>query len=309
MDLDGVADELYGLPPEDFIAARTEREKQARAAGDRGLAADIRRLGKPTTVAWLANTLVRARRTEIEPLLELGAGLRAASTTLDGDLLRELDRQQHRIVHVLVQQARRLATDTGRPVSEDTARGLESTLHAALADEAAADALAQGRLTDALHRASGFPPAGAAPRLTSVPTGRAARTEAALRTAAAKSTRAGHDEAAAAAAAQKAETERRAAELELARRAEQRAQATARDTAEARDRARSVADRAAAAVRDTAATVDRLRAEFDAATAELSRLEHENTVSRASHETAIQEAQKASQRLEEATEHRQHLAR
>jgi hypothetical protein len=41
-------------------------------------------------------------------------------------------------------------------VSEDMARGLEETLHAALADPAAAEQLAQGRLTGGLS-GSGFP--------------------------------------------------------------------------------------------------------------------------------------------------------
>src|SRR3712207_9525044 len=59
------ADELYGLPPDDFMPARTTYEQQARADGDRELAAEIKALGKPSTAAWVCNVLVRHHREEI----------------------------------------------------------------------------------------------------------------------------------------------------------------------------------------------------------------------------------------------------
>ncbi len=59
--------------------------------------------------AWLANQLVRSHRAELEPLLELGGALRDATEKLDGDQLRELSRQQQKVMYALVQQARALA--------------------------------------------------------------------------------------------------------------------------------------------------------------------------------------------------------
>jgi len=56
VDLDTVADELYGLPPEEFTAARTAAEKEAKAAGEMELAAQIRTLAKPNQVAGGAGT-------------------------------------------------------------------------------------------------------------------------------------------------------------------------------------------------------------------------------------------------------------
>jgi hypothetical protein len=158
-DIDEVADELYGLPPEEFTAARTRYEKEAKAAGDRSAATDIHGLAKPTVTAWLANQLVRAHRSELEPLLELGGALRDATENLDGDQLRELSRQQQKVMYALVQQARALARAAGRSVSEDAVRGLEETLRAALADEQAGGLLLAGHLTDGLHSSdfgSGF---------------------------------------------------------------------------------------------------------------------------------------------------------
>jgi len=158
-DIDEIADSLYGLPPEQFTAARTQYEKQAKAAGDRDAAAVIHAMAKPSAAAWLANQLAREHRAELQPLLELGAGLRDATRNLAGDQLRTLSRQQHQLVHALVLRARQLVRAAGRTVSDDAIRGLEETLHAALADEHAATLLLAGRLTEALHSSgleSGF---------------------------------------------------------------------------------------------------------------------------------------------------------
>ncbi len=149
MDLDAVADELYGLPLDDFISTRAAREKQAKAADNRELAADIRRLPKPNAVAWLVNQLVRHCHADIQALLEMGSGMREATANLSGDL-RDLSRQQHRVIRGLVQKAEQIASAAGRRVSADTTRSLEETFFAALADPGAAETVAAGRLTAGL---------------------------------------------------------------------------------------------------------------------------------------------------------------
>ena len=155
MDFDAIADELYGLPLNEFISARIEREQQAKGANERDLAAEIHRMAKPNTVAWLANQLVRRHRDEIQTLLEVGSEMRDATATLSGNRLRELSRQQHQLIRALVQQAERLTNSAGRQLGAGVARGLEETFHAALADQAAADVLAAGRLTAGLS-STGF---------------------------------------------------------------------------------------------------------------------------------------------------------
>ncbi len=149
---DEVADELYGLAPEEFTSVRTVRGKEARRAGDRELAARISELAKPTAAAWLANQLAREGRDELQALPELGARLRRATERLAGDELRQLSHRQHELVHALVEQAKQLARTSGHTVSQATARGLEDTLYAALADENAAEQLLAGRLTVPLER-------------------------------------------------------------------------------------------------------------------------------------------------------------
>ena len=147
MDFDEVADELYGLPPEEFMPGRSTFEQQARADGDRQLASAIKGLGKPSTAAWVANILVRHHREEIENLVELGGLLREAQQNLAGDQLRALDVQRRQLVSALVRQSRSLANQLGHPVSGAVGQQVEDTLRAAMADTDAGEALLEGRLT------------------------------------------------------------------------------------------------------------------------------------------------------------------
>lgn len=158
MDVDAVADELYGLAPNAFTPRRDALVKLARSVGDREAAAEIAALRKPTVVAWLANQLARRSPEAIAPLLELGQALREATTTLAGPELRALSSQRQELVHTLVEQARFLGQEEGQRVTEDAARGLEDTFSAALADPAAAQVLATGRLVAGLfHQGYGDP--------------------------------------------------------------------------------------------------------------------------------------------------------
>jgi hypothetical protein len=163
VDVDAVADELYGLALEDFIAARTAAVKQARAEGDRSLADLIGSLRKPTVAAWLTNQLVRSQRDEMGLLLDLGRELRDVMGDVDATELRELTKQRYQLVSALVQQARTLARRRGRPASDDVAQAVRATLEATLSDEESATLVAAGRLVDALQ-VSGFGGGGPAGR-------------------------------------------------------------------------------------------------------------------------------------------------
>lgn len=164
MDFETVADELYGLVPAGFTAARDARAAEARRDKDRDLAAALKALKRPSASAWLANVLVRRRPDEVDRLLSLAADLREAQDRLAGDQLRALSQQRHRVVAALVQEARRLGTEAGQAVSDGAARELQETLEAAMGDPAAAAALRNGRLTGALaYSGIGTPSGGADP--------------------------------------------------------------------------------------------------------------------------------------------------
>jgi hypothetical protein len=139
------ARDLYALPPDEFVAARDEAVKRARASGDRQLAAAIAKLRRPTVGAWVLNRLARERPDLLDELVELGEALRSAQRDLRGEELRELTVQRRSVVSRLTREAARLAQrGYGRgdlPLSE-----IEATLTAALADPDVADQVRAGLL-------------------------------------------------------------------------------------------------------------------------------------------------------------------
>lgn len=167
--VDEVADELYGLSPAEFMAARTKQVKDAKAAKDPDLAMSIAALRKPSTGAWLANLATRERPEEINSLVDLGAALREAAATMSGPELKALSRQRHQVVYALVRQVAVLAAERGHRVTSETSRALEETFTAAVSDEAAGELLRTGRLTAALvpgESGLGVAPGSVTPRRT-----------------------------------------------------------------------------------------------------------------------------------------------
>ena len=320
------ASELYGLPLGEFTAARDERAKQARTEGDRAAATVIGRLTKPTAAAWLANQLARQPPGELTPLLELGDALRQATAALDAPRLRQLSRQQQQVVSALMGRVRELAAAAGQAVSDSTARGVEDTLHAALADEAAGRELARGQLTGTLSRA-GFPgidsadgAAPAAPLTSSAPVRHQAGAAGSARSATAGQARPGQrartrEPARKTGSDRKAESDRQAQaaaearrqQLERARRSETDARNYAGEAGRDQDRARSVLAAAQDAARQAEETISRLQDELDAA------LDARNNAGRAQRQArqeadrADRTANQAERRLTEATARRQEL--
>jgi hypothetical protein len=150
VELAQVADDLYGLDPAEFTAARDERARRARAAGEKALGDAIKKLRRPTVSASLVNRLVRGAGDQVDRLLGLGESLREAQQTLASDELRRLSGQRRPVIRALAEEAKRLAAEAGRPVTDPVQREVEATLEAALADPAAAEAVRSGRLTVAL---------------------------------------------------------------------------------------------------------------------------------------------------------------
>ena len=148
-----MVDELYGLDPADFTARRDQLASEAGKDGDRDLAGAIRALRRPSAAAATVNLMARVNGDEIGRLIELGARMREAQAALSGEEIRALGRQRSQLVAGLAQEARRATHDAGRPISQATEREVRATFEAALADEAAGDAVRAGRLVRALERA------------------------------------------------------------------------------------------------------------------------------------------------------------
>ena len=139
MDLKPVADELYGLTPKEFTAARTAAAKQA---DDKDLAKAISDLRKPTVGAWAVNRLVR----DAPPGLQEALGLSTAKLTM-----RELGRKRKELLEALVYRTLEL---TG-PITDDAVTQVRNTLTAAMSDPEAAEQVRSGHLTKGLEY-SGF---------------------------------------------------------------------------------------------------------------------------------------------------------
>jgi hypothetical protein len=150
VDLDEVANELYGISPEEFMARRTARIAEARAAGDRALAKSIGQLRKPTRSAWLVNLVAREAADDLVGLLEIGAALRQAQAELSGPDLRRLSQQRHRAIEALARRAAAIGAAQGYSATETGRQEVSQTLQAALADESAAEVVRAGRVTQSL---------------------------------------------------------------------------------------------------------------------------------------------------------------
>jgi hypothetical protein len=164
-----VADELYGLVPREFTAARDERVRAARADGDRELATALGKLRRPSQSAWLVNLLSRHEREQVDELLELAEDFRSAHQHADAAQLRELSTRRQRLMSALVRDARRLAAEVEVNPNADAVREVESTLEAGLADPAIAERIREGRLTESASYTGfelGITPMAAAPAST-----------------------------------------------------------------------------------------------------------------------------------------------
>lgn len=148
-DLLTIADQLYGLALADFTPARDARSKELKPV-DKDLAALVKALRKPSLAAWVVNALVRHESGQVDQVLAVGAALREAQSSLDGEELRALTRQRRQLTSAVTTRARGLASERGVKVTPAVADQIEATLTAAMIDEGCARAVRSGQLVTAL---------------------------------------------------------------------------------------------------------------------------------------------------------------
>jgi hypothetical protein len=137
--VDEAADELYGLPFDDFVAERNARAKALRKAGDKEAADEVAKLPKPSQVAWIANQLARAGA---DDLLEAGQAIREAQLGGGGrEALRDATAAERAAVEDLLKAAKHL-----RDLSRDASDRLRALLHAVAGDEELRELFEAGRL-------------------------------------------------------------------------------------------------------------------------------------------------------------------
>src|SRR5271156_2684936 len=129
---DGELDSLYWVEPQAFTEQRTKLAAAAKQRGDAEAAQRISAARRPTAAAWIVNRLALGDKDAKRRLAGLGDQLRAAHAAMDGDSIRSLSGEQHKLVNELSRTAFELA-DMKKPPS--TVRdGLTDTLQAAIAD-------------------------------------------------------------------------------------------------------------------------------------------------------------------------------
>lgn len=146
MDVEEIAEQLYVLRPDEFIAARDRAASEARRAGENERAKAVAALRRPTLAAWAANLLARQDADQTDRFLQLGRELREAHRALHPQQLRELGHQQHRIIATLTLRAVTLADAADQPLTESVRQQVERVLRAVLADPDIAEVWAAGRL-------------------------------------------------------------------------------------------------------------------------------------------------------------------
>ena len=155
VDVDEIADRLYGLPPEEFTSARAQ---EAKRAGSAYLRKAIIELRKPTAAAHAVNQLVRDRAADMAALFALGEQLREAMGT-DATEVRRLTDERRKLI------ARLVEPDLSPAVQEE----VRGTLEAATADADMAAAIRTGRLVKSLQYA-GFGASMPTPKPSARPT-------------------------------------------------------------------------------------------------------------------------------------------
>jgi hypothetical protein len=130
--------DLYGLPPEEFTAARDAAAKEDKT---------LKGLRRPTVSAWVVNTLTRNDPDLLDDLADLGAGLAQAQQQGRGDDLRTLAQQRTKLIGSVTQRAVDLVD---REIAPAARTEVEQTLEAVLSDPASAEAVRTGQLVRAL---------------------------------------------------------------------------------------------------------------------------------------------------------------
>jgi hypothetical protein len=151
--VDQEIDSLYGLPLDEFTAARDELARQVRQEGDGERAAEIKRLRKPSVPAWVVNRLARQRELDMQRLVRAGEQLAGAQVGAmrgeSGDAFLQARRDEQHALEALAAGAREILAEAGRgaaPVDRVLA-----TLRAGSLTEDGRALLKSGRLTEELE--------------------------------------------------------------------------------------------------------------------------------------------------------------
>lgn len=147
---------LYAVPPEGFVAARDRLAGELKDAGKADEAAAVKKLRKPSIVAWAVDAAARDRPEDVEALRESGRALRRAQRTAlsggGGDDLRTATDERRALIASLADAG--VAAIGARGAAHRDA--IVATLDAASVDDALGERLQAGVLDREARPVAGF---------------------------------------------------------------------------------------------------------------------------------------------------------
>jgi hypothetical protein len=264
-DVEAQIDELYRLPPDEFVAERDRLARAVRAAGDRERAQEISGQRRPTLAAWALDQLRDRDPEGLDRLAEVGDALRreqerALAGDRDADL-RGAGRDRRAVIGRLAGEAVAALREIGR-AAEQQLDTVNAVLAAAIADPELLQRIRAGRLvSDEVPAPSGLDDPFAVFATGAAPAAKVGRARKAAKPAEAKP--AGKPAKAKARAAAKAPPSRPDPRLERARAAAESADAALDEAESAASRAADEARRAKRRVEELERELSRARREAD----------------------------------------------
>ena len=142
-------DELFGVPREEFVAARNSLARRLRDGGDRAAADRVKALRKPSLPAWSINQVARSRPSDVAALLEETERARTAALEGDGPGLRSATQARTVLIAALTRAAGEELEAAGVTTARSHMDQVRDTLLASASAEET-DLLRSGRLTETL---------------------------------------------------------------------------------------------------------------------------------------------------------------
>jgi hypothetical protein len=148
--------DLYAVPPGEFVAARDRLADELKASGRTDEAAAVKKLRRPSIVAWAVNVASRERSDEVAALLEAGEEVRRAQRKAlsggGGEDLRRATDGRRAIIQTLTDAAVAAIGDRGDAHQD----AIAATLDAASVDEQLGQRLRDGTLEREARPTAGF---------------------------------------------------------------------------------------------------------------------------------------------------------
>src|SRR5207237_478067 len=98
-------EDLFALPPEQFVAARNELAKALKREGKDAQAAEIAKLRRPSAVVAALNRAARADSAAVDALISAEEHLRRAQSKSQGDELRRAMQDHREALRALADRA------------------------------------------------------------------------------------------------------------------------------------------------------------------------------------------------------------